>query len=87
MLYIIVDGGWGQWAIEPCSKTCGGGIRKLTRECNNPTPSCGGQQCEGDSQFIYPGKCHDFCCPGKDNMTFVANYIIWLCKSKQIAIA
>ena len=31
-----------------CSRTCGGGIRKSVRECDNPTPLNGGLYCTGD---------------------------------------
>ena len=61
----LVDGRWSNWVVGPCSKTCGGGVQNLTRECNSPRPSCGGKQCKGDNYFVYPGKCNDFCCPGK----------------------
>lgn len=30
-----------------CSRTCGGGVRKSTRECNNPEPSETGDLCRG----------------------------------------
>ena len=70
--FSIVDGGWGVWVIGPCSKTCGGGIRSITRKCNNPKPLCNGKQCEGESSYAFPGKCNDFCCPGK-NMNTVAH--------------
>lgn len=39
-----VNGGWGQWMdFGECSRTCGGGIRKSYRECDNPRPSNGGK--------------------------------------------
>ena len=31
-----------------CSRTCGGGIRRSVRECDNPTPANGGLYCTGD---------------------------------------
>ena len=58
-----VVGGWNSWITGPCSKTCGGGMQKRTRVCDNPKPFCGGQQCQGPSTDYI--KCNDFCCPGK----------------------
>ena len=45
--YCIVDGGWSNWSVGNCSKLCDGGVKKKTRSCNNPTPSCGGNNCVG----------------------------------------
>ncbi|XP_071947832.1 hemicentin-1-like [Antedon mediterranea] len=43
-----IDGGFGSWSPwEPCSKTCGRGIRTRERKCNNPSPQYGGRECEG----------------------------------------
>ncbi|XP_053402734.1 A disintegrin and metalloproteinase with thrombospondin motifs 18-like [Mercenaria mercenaria] len=36
---------WGQWSH--CSRSCGGGIKTRTRECNNPRPQYGGKTCQG----------------------------------------
>ncbi|XP_029467710.1 properdin [Rhinatrema bivittatum] len=46
-----VDGGWGAWKKDSeCSVTCGIGIEKNRRECNNPAPQHNGRDCEG-TQF------------------------------------
>ncbi|XP_076238234.1 A disintegrin and metalloproteinase with thrombospondin motifs 9 [Calliopsis andreniformis] len=44
-----IDGQWGEWGrYGECSRTCGGGIKKKYRECNNPPPQHGGNYCVGD---------------------------------------
>uniref|UniRef100_A0A8C5PH52 ADAM metallopeptidase with thrombospondin type 1 motif 20 n=1 Tax=Leptobrachium leishanense TaxID=445787 RepID=A0A8C5PH52_9ANUR len=43
-----VDGEWGSWGpYSSCSRTCGGGIKSSTRECNHPEPRNGGKYCVG----------------------------------------
>ncbi|XP_020898349.1 ectin [Exaiptasia diaphana] len=43
-------GGWGQWSSwSRCSVICGTGIRRRTRNCDNPPPGSKGR-CEGTSQ-------------------------------------
>ncbi|KAJ3646138.1 hypothetical protein Zmor_023740 [Zophobas morio] len=45
------DGGWSNWSPwGPCSRSCGTGVQFRTRKCNNPTPSNGGNVCEGISE-------------------------------------
>jgi len=45
----VVHGGWSQWSsFDECSRSCGGGVQKATRECNNPKPENGGQYCLGE---------------------------------------
>ncbi|XP_044284884.1 A disintegrin and metalloproteinase with thrombospondin motifs 3 [Varanus komodoensis] len=40
------DGNWGAWTkFGSCSRTCGTGVRFRTRQCNNPMPLNGGQDC------------------------------------------
>ncbi|TKS89715.1 disintegrin and metalloproteinase with thrombospondin motifs 3 [Collichthys lucidus] len=47
------DGSWGSWSkFSSCSRTCGGGVRSRTRQCNNPPPAYGGRDCPG-SAFDY----------------------------------
>ncbi|XP_029454608.1 A disintegrin and metalloproteinase with thrombospondin motifs 3 [Rhinatrema bivittatum] len=42
------DGNWGSWTkFGACSRTCGTGVRFRTRQCNNPMPVNGGQDCPG----------------------------------------
>ncbi|KAM3867828.1 A disintegrin and metalloproteinase with thrombospondin motifs 3 [Diretmus argenteus] len=42
------DGVWGSWSkYGSCSRSCGTGVRFRTRQCNNPAPSTGGQDCPG----------------------------------------
>ncbi|KAM4643881.1 properdin-like [Discoglossus pictus] len=43
-----VDGNWGAWTrVSDCSVTCGVGIVRESRECNNPAPRHGGSPCGG----------------------------------------
>ncbi|XP_075071303.1 A disintegrin and metalloproteinase with thrombospondin motifs 14 [Mixophyes fleayi] len=42
------DGGWSSWSrFGSCSRTCGGGVRSRSRQCNNPPPAYGGRDCHG----------------------------------------
>ncbi|XP_031846558.1 A disintegrin and metalloproteinase with thrombospondin motifs 15 isoform X2 [Nomia melanderi] len=43
-----VDGQWGEWGeYGECSRTCGGGVQKKYRDCDNPPPENGGNYCVG----------------------------------------
>ncbi|CAG2194239.1 Hemicentin-1,Neurotrypsin,Scavenger receptor cysteine-rich domain superfamily protein,Coadhesin,Adhesion G protein-coupled receptor B3,Thrombospondin-2,Thrombospondin-1,Mucin-like protein,Scavenger receptor cysteine-rich type 1 protein M160,Scavenger receptor cysteine-rich type 1 protein M130,A disintegrin and metalloproteinase with thrombospondin motifs adt-1,Adhesion G protein-coupled receptor B1,Deleted in malignant brain tumors 1 protein [Mytilus edulis] len=57
-----VDGSWGEWSMwSECNATCGGGVQKRTRYCNNPYPSAGGAACSGiDDQILI---CAEVNCP------------------------
>ena len=45
-----LDGEWGNWASwQGCSVTCGSGVRRRYRGCDDPAPAYGGQTCVGDS--------------------------------------
>ncbi|KFD64519.1 hypothetical protein M514_11802 [Trichuris suis] len=46
---LAVDGAWGEWkSWSECSRTCGGGVKRAARECDNPRPSNGGKYCVGE---------------------------------------
>ncbi|XP_072523494.1 A disintegrin and metalloproteinase with thrombospondin motifs 14 [Salminus brasiliensis] len=56
------DGGWSSWGkFGSCSRTCGGGVRSRSRQCNNPAPAYGGRDCPG-SAFDYQ-VCNTEDCP------------------------
>ena len=43
-----MDGNWGSWSdYGDCSMTCGGGLKRRIRVCNNPAPANGGRKCFG----------------------------------------
>lgn len=58
-----MNGGWSQWSTwGECSARCGRGIKKRTRQCNNPVPVNEGQDCKDDS--VDKDDCF-IQCPGK----------------------
>ncbi|XP_028515483.1 adhesion G protein-coupled receptor B1-like [Exaiptasia diaphana] len=60
-------GEWGQWNL--CSKTCGAGFKKRTRQCNKPAPRWGGLDCQGSS--TNRTACNTIDCP------VIANWSEW----------
>ncbi|XP_041764889.1 A disintegrin and metalloproteinase with thrombospondin motifs 7 [Anopheles merus] len=57
-----VDGGWGDWSPwSECSRSCGVGIAKQTRECDHPSPAHGGMFCIGERARYKT--CHVQACP------------------------
>lgn len=59
-----VDGGWSEWKpTEQCSKTCGGGLLKMTRVCDNPKPQFGGKECDGPIEKDSSMPCNPHKCP------------------------
>ncbi|KFV64727.1 A disintegrin and metalloproteinase with thrombospondin motifs 3, partial [Dryobates pubescens] len=55
------DGNWGAWTkFGSCSRSCGTGVRFRTRQCNNPMPINGGEDCAGvnfEFQLCNPEEC------------------------------
>ena len=56
-----LDGGWSGFGA--CSKACDGGTQ--SRNCSNPAPANGGNDCVGDST----NACNTQDCPGKASLS------------------
>ena len=67
LFLLLVDGGWSLWSEwSTCLVTCGGGHQRRTRQCNNPTPAHGGDECTTDgSSSTETQQCQVNHCPGK----------------------
>ncbi|KAL4223254.1 scavenger receptor [Mactra antiquata] len=58
-----VNGHWASWhSWSTCSVSCGGGVKKRTRTCTNPSPTSNGLACIGNSEDM--NVCNIFNCPG-----------------------
>ncbi|CAF0819035.1 unnamed protein product, partial [Rotaria sordida] len=57
---------WSEWS--PCTVECGSGIRKRSRTCTDPSPSCKGKLCEGpsiDTEVCNTKPCNETCTNGQ----------------------
>ncbi|XP_019412229.1 PREDICTED: hemicentin-1 isoform X1 [Crocodylus porosus] len=63
---VQVHGGYSDWLEwRPCSVTCGQGVQKRIRQCNNPLPANGGRPCQGPDTDIR--SCQNKPCPVDGN--------------------
>ena len=64
--YAKVNGGWGSFGDwEECPVSCGGAEHSRYRECNNPIPEHGGDDCTIDgSTNVETEQCNENPCPG-----------------------
>ena len=69
-IYLIVNGGWGEWSVwDDCSVTCGGADQGRARVCDNPAPQNGGDDCTADgSSDTETQRCNQNPCPSKSNI-------------------
>ena len=60
VMLTVVNGEWSDWSPwSSCDVTCGDGRQWRGRECNNPPPSNGGADCQGDDSEI--NDCTELC--------------------------
>ena len=51
----------------------------MIRKCNNPEPSCGGDECVGSNSFPLETSCNGLCCPGKMMvLCFALQYVVYI---------
>lgn len=53
--YAPIQGHWGRWGSwSQCSRTCGQGYSRRSRQCDDPKPMYGGKYCKGSLVEIRP---------------------------------
>ena len=62
----LVDGSYGNWSLNTtCTVTCGQGLERWSRECNNSEPKYGGRNCSHLGEPVEYRPCSAKPCPGK----------------------
>ena len=62
----LVDGGYGNWSLNgACNVTCGPGLERWSRQCNNPEPKYGGRNCSHLGDPVEYRPCSAKPCSGK----------------------
>lgn len=72
-MLFLVHGGFTTWTVwGPCSQTCGEGTQRRSRQCTNPAPRHGGNDCTGSYEEFQT--CEIVPCPSK--ILFINRYIL-----------
>ncbi|XP_052074013.1 A disintegrin and metalloproteinase with thrombospondin motifs adt-1-like [Mytilus californianus] len=73
-----INGGWSIWTEwTTCTTTCGGGLQRRSRDCNNPLPRDGGTCCEGlsfDNRL-----CDSACCTDMFDFKYLSYTLCGTC--------
>ena len=70
-----IDGGYTQWTdFSNCTVSCGNGTRQKTRNCSNPKPMYGGQNCTHLGPNIEVETCNTNLCPIHGGYSDWSNY-------------
>ena len=60
---MTVDGRWSSWGSwSSCSRTCGAGVKRRDRDCDDPQPQIGGDDCSGSDEQT--NSCEERQCSG-----------------------
>ena len=66
---IPINGNFSQWSEwSQCTQSCNGGTQYRSRECDNPRPANGGNDCRKMGQATWYKRCNSQNCPGKVSM-------------------
>ncbi|XP_057313086.1 SCO-spondin-like isoform X2 [Hydractinia symbiolongicarpus] len=75
-----IHGGWNDWYNSTCNATCGGGYITASRECENPPPNYGGNNCTNSKGVEQTGiemivnSCNNHSCPVHGNWSTWSGY-------------
>ena len=85
---VAVNGAWSDWMPwSSCSASCGtDGQETRSRLCNNPAPSNGGEQCEGDSSEDRQCQQQPPACPGTSLLILLMERSYFKCTTSFLVI-
>ena len=68
--WFLVDGNFTSWEnVGNCSQSCGGGRQYQRRNCTNPAPAYGGNNCTGNTSRTI--SCNSHACSGIQTKEFL----------------
>ena len=70
LFLVLVDGNFTSWEnVGNCSQSCGGGRQYQRRNCTNPAPAYGGNNCTGNTSRTI--SCNSHACSGIQTKEFL----------------